>query len=270
MAINVTDFEKEVLDVSTLRPVVVDFWAAWCGPCKTLGPVLERLEGEAAGRWVLAKVDTDKNQELAVRFGIRGIPAVKMFIERNVIGEFTGAVPEAGVRKWLTEFLPDPDAPMIERLRNIVLAGEGRTVLDDLKALHQRLPNNHKVRVLLARVLMDQEPEEASALLADIEQDSKEYQEAEALRMHLRFVQSVHHEALLPDDAVKPLYLKAMKSAIAGDYTDALDAFIEVIRRNRTYDDDGARRACVAIFTLLGEEHPLTKTKRREFSGALY
>ena len=100
MSFEVTDFQKDIVEASETTPVVLDFWAEWCGPCRTLGPVLEKLAGEARGKWKLVKIDTEQHQQVAAQFGIRSIPAVKMVYKKAIIAEFTGALPEASVRKW--------------------------------------------------------------------------------------------------------------------------------------------------------------------------
>jgi putative thioredoxin len=100
-------FQTEVLDKSHEKPVVVDFWAPWCGPCRVLGPTIDRLARESQGRWRLVKVNSDKHPDLVRRYGVRGIPAVKLFHGGDVVAEFTGALPEPAISRWLDEHLPE-------------------------------------------------------------------------------------------------------------------------------------------------------------------
>ena len=102
----VKDFQKDVIDKSFDKPVLVDFWAEWCAPCRMIGPVLEKLAEENKGNWELVKVDTDNNQQVAMKYGVRGIPNVKLFRNGEVINEFTGALPEQAIKEWLKKSIP--------------------------------------------------------------------------------------------------------------------------------------------------------------------
>jgi thioredoxin len=118
------DFERDVLEASHERPVVVDFWAPWCGPCHVLGPVLEKLEREAGGDWALVKINTDENPALSRQAGIRGIPAVKLYVDGAIAGEFTGALPEPIVRRWLDEHLPAEWKQLLEEGKRLLRSGD--------------------------------------------------------------------------------------------------------------------------------------------------
>lgn len=266
----VHDFPKDVIERSFTVPVVVDFWAEWCGPCKMLGPILERLEGQSGGRWTLAKVDTDRNQDLAVRYGVRGIPNVKLFVDGKVASEFTGALPEHKVVQWLEKALPDQNRKDLEKAEELIQQGkeqEARPMLEDLVV---RVPGNERARALLATTLVWQDRSRAAELVGNIEEHSAQYALADAVRTVDGLVRKMEHPETLPQEAVKTTYLAAIYDMKALQFDSALDKFIDVIRLNRYYDGDGARKACIAIFKLLGEENEVTKRHRRDFSSALH
>lgn len=143
-------FDEAVLAASRDKPVIVDFWAPWCGPCRQLGPVLEGLAADAEGAWTLAKLNTDENQDLAARYNIRGIPAVKAFVNGKVVEEFTGALPKSAVQQFLARIQP-PDPEAAARKKEELLARVGG--LDALKARIENDENDHDARIELGRLL---------------------------------------------------------------------------------------------------------------------
>jgi len=267
--IRIADFEREVLERSRTLPVVVDFWADWCGPCKVLGPVLERLAEGADGRWVLATLNTEDHPDVAARYGIRSIPAVKLFIDGRVADEFTGALPEYAVRQWLEKAIPAPSAGDIARARGLLAAGDAPGAAVILRRVAEREPENPEARVLLARAVLLDDPQGALLSIGGIE-EPRLSDELETVTTVAAMDEKRRTPDDLPPSPVKEAYLGAIEKFFTRDYDGALSAFIGVIRDERWYDDDGSRKACLAIFRLLGEEHEITLRHRREFGGALY
>ena len=268
---DVSDFEKDVLQKSHETPVVVDFWAPWCGPCRVLGPVLERLADAAGEAWTLAKVNTDEQPEPSMRYGIRGIPAVKLFVNGEVVSEFTGALPEPAVRRWLDEALPNANKERLAAAQDALQKGDraqAQTLLEDVL---REEPNHAEAQILLAQTLAFDDPEQALALVekAGFARPALE-QTKEAIQTLARLVELSGRPEALPDGPGRDTYLAASDALKQHDFDAALERFIDVLRTDRYYDDDGARKACIALFTLLGPQHPATRKHRRTFDMALY
>ncbi len=266
----ISDFSRDVIERSKTVPVLVDFWAAWCGPCRTLGPVLESLEKKAGGKWVLAKVDTDKHQDVAARYGIRSIPAVKLFVDGKQAAEFVGALPERSVEQWLEKNLPDANAGALAEAASFLASGNVAEARPVLEKVLSGAPGNEAATVMLARTFVAADPAEAERLVAHLDASSEHFQMVDAIRTVARMARISADPASLPAGGVRERYVAAAAALTAQRYEDALRGFIEVIREDRAYDDEGARKACIAIFKLLGDEHPLTGSYRREFSSALF
>ncbi len=267
----VKNFEEDVLKASYQMPVVVDFWAPWCGPCRMLGPVLEQLARESGGKWKLVKVNTEVHPELAMQFGVRGIPNVKLFKHGQVVDEFTGALPAPAVKRWLEKHLPSEEKELLQRVEKQLQAGYVDRALQMLEDLLTRYPQNVDARLLKARILLFEQPEEAEALLQHTTTENVQQLDIkESLLTLARLLKLKDHPETLPEDPVKPLYLSAIQALAEGDFDRALEQFIQVIQRNRYYDDDSSRKAALAIFRLLGEEHPITRKHRRIFDMSLY
>lgn len=270
MAFDVQDFQNDVIEASHEQPVLVDFWAPWCGPCRQLGPVLEKL-AEETDEWTLAKVNTDDNPDPARRYGVRGIPAVKLFYEGNVVADFTGALPEHAVRKWLDENLPSASPSQLEKAQDALDRGDTDEAEALLWPLLDEDPDHVEAKVLLAQALAFSDPTRAQALAEDADiADPTLRQIRESVLTVARLTELAEESNTLPDAPGYEAYQDAIEALSEADYDTALRRFIEVIHTNRDYDDDGARKACVALFTLLGNDHPVTQEYRRTFDMALY
>lgn len=266
MAYDVKDFKKEVIDRSTTVPVLVDFWAEWCGPCKMLSPILDRLEAAAGGKWVLAKLDTEDHPKEVVDYRIQGIPAVKLFFEGKVVAEFVGALPEYAVRQWLAKVLPDTHRRQVEEAAAV--ADQGR--VGDAKAILEGIlreePGNRHAREVMARLILFDDPDRAATLIEG--EDSGDSELGGAVKTILDLLRRGAQD--YPAHPVRERHLAAVDDLRNRRFEEALQKFIAVIREERYYDDDGARKVCIAIFKFLGDNHPLTLKYRREFSSALY
>lgn len=275
-----SDFQREVIEASHQTPIVVDFWADWCGPCRILGPTLEKLAGEARGTWRLVKVDTERYPEIAARYGIRGIPAVKLIVDGEVAGEFVGALPETAVRGWLDENLPTVGQELLAQAKQQIATGRVEPAKEMLEQLLTEDPQAHEARLLLARLFFVDDPARAEELARAVPEDHEQADERESLLQlsHLRILAELDDAAakqrIANGQKSKPevlaRYLQGVRAFAGGEYETALEAWIEVVSRDRELDDDGARRATVALFKLLGEENELTRRFRRPFSAALY
>ena len=270
MNYEVSDFNAEVVERSRTIPVLVDFWAEWCGPCKMLGPVIESLAERHRDRWELVKVNTEAHADIARQYGIQGIPNVKMFVDGEVRDEFTGALPEPMIEQWLKKALPSAHAGQLEEAMRRMEQGDldaARGLLEDVLASE---PDNEQAAVCLARTWLNEDPGRSLDLLRPIEPGTEYHDSAEVLRTIAGLFLNLDGPEGLEEDPVRPAYVQAIGHLRSGSYELALQRFIEVLEKNRSYDDDGARRSCVAIFGMLGEGHPVTRQYRRAFSNALY
>lgn len=276
--IDVTEatFDELVIARSHQHPVVVDFWAAWCGPCRMLGPVLERLAAEGGGAWTLAKIDTDANQGLGGRFDIRGIPAVKAFVDGEVVAEFTGVQGEGWLREWLAGLGPSPADTAAKAGWAALRQGDHAAARDQANAALAAAPDHGSALVLAAELaLAAGDPDTARAAIGRLGQRQRTAQ-AHALgpllaRLESGGLDAATAEAQLaqaPDD-LERRWAAAHAQAAAGDFAAALAHLMAIVRRDRRFRDDGARKAMLELFAQLGRTE-LTRRYERKLQMLLF
>jgi putative thioredoxin len=274
------DFDQVVIQASKQALVLVDFWAPWCGPCRALTPVLDRLAEEYQGRFLLAKVNSDQNPDLAREYGVRSIPNVKAFVDGQLVDEFLGALPESAVRGFIDRLLPTP-AELIRRdAAAQAAAGEQQRALALLETALEMEPNNDAIHADRIEILLDlgrsaQAREAASRLSPLASQDARM---ARALaRLQLADTDAERRdraelEARVlsnPNDLEARLRLAKLHAGVQR-YEAALEQLLEVIRRQRDFADDAGRKTMLAIFDLLHNEGALVSRYRRLLASTLH
>ena len=269
MSYDLSNFQTDVLDRSQRIPVLVDFWAAWCGPCKMLGPILEKLAAEADGRWVLVKIDTEAHPDLAAQFRIRGIPNVKVFHNGSVIAELAGALPEPQLRAWLVEHLPTPKRETMARARELLRSGHATAATALLRPLSSAAPADAELAVLSARAVVFASPADALALLASLPANMPWADDAALVETLAATFAAGAAAQRLPDSPLRARYIAALERLRRESFEAGLTALIEVLGEKPAYDEGRAKAAGLAIFRHLGLRHPLTEKFSRAFSMAV-
>jgi putative thioredoxin len=274
------NFQRDVIDASHEAPVLVDFWAPWCAPCRALGPVLEQLATEYGGRFRVAKVNSDEEMGLAGQFGVRGIPNVKAFVGGRLVDEFTGALPAAEVRRFVDGLLPTPGE--LERRAGLDALAAGR--LDEALAAFDRAlglePDNDDIRIDQAGALAEAGRfDDADTALARVRPHIDRDGPVEHVRTRIAALRA---RASGPDAGALQRAIDAdpgnldarlaFANLLVADrrYEDALAQLIEIVRRDRRFRDDAARKLMLSVFEFAADDPDLVSRYRRELSRLLY
>ncbi len=280
-----SSFERDVLDASRSQPVLVDFWAPWCAPCRALGPLLERLESEYDGRFRLVKVDSDANPALSARYRVRSIPFVIAFVDGEAIDSFVGALPEGELRAFIDRAIPGPAERERRRARTLFDAGDRAGAVAALRAAIALQPELVAARLDLVDILLEGMPPvdearlaEVSATLDPLGPASRGDDRHRALLARLESLRAVAGAAPLdvlqgrvgaqPDDLAARFAL-AQRLVAERAYAEALEQLLEIIARDRRFGDDAARRLMLSVFDLAAADAPLVSAYRRRLSALL-
>ena len=262
--VTIANFEAEVIEASKITPVLVDFWAPWCGPCKTLGPLLERVETDYAGRFKLVKIDSDQEQQLAGAFGIRSIPTCVLLMNGQPVDGFTGAIPEGEIKAFLDKHLPagEPEAEAAPE-EDLPPASEE----DALAALAQAAvaePNNDDAQFAYIRALLLMDNlAQAKAVFEPHKTKALAVQRLASIALWLEILEGTpadeaslraHIDANKRDFASR--YALAQQAVRAGRWTDAMDELLEILMRDKSWEDERARRLFVAVLDIITPEPP--------------
>lgn len=259
-----TNFQEDVLNQSYHVPVLVDYWASWCEPCKYIGPIIEKLANEAAGKWKLIKIDTEEHSEIAAEWGIRGIPNLKLFYKGKVIADLAGAMDEPEMRNWLAEKLPsEAELLTIEASELIAKGHTGKGII----LLEQAIKSNNdliEARLLLAKLIIWDNPSRVLPLVGDI----RYVEEAEELILLASFIKS--NPSGLKAGSSKQMLNKVKELLKIKKLEAGVKLLLEAISIDKNYEDGLARKLAITIFYILGEANAITQKYRRVFDKLLY
>ncbi len=278
--VSMQNFQNLVLENSMNKPVLVDFWADWCQPCQTIMPMLAKLAEEYAGKFELAKVNADAEQELAAHFGIKSLPTMKLFFKGQIVDERMGAVPESDIREMLDKHIVSESDQLIQAATMAYQQGHTEQALEMLNQALARDPDNAELKISIAQMVHAQgDSTSALTLLDSLDEDGNKLDPAVKLRAEINLAAQLADLPALdeieqrlsqnPAD-LEALLQKSRHLVARGDYDDAMECLLTIMRNDRSFEDDAGRTGLLEIFDLLGGEHPSVQKYRRKLFTLLH
>ena len=254
------NFEALVLQESQQHPVLVDFWAPWCGPCQSLSPILEKLAAEYAGAFTVAKINTDDEQMLASQFGIRSLPTVALLHDGQVVDHFMGLQPESTIREMLDRHVQAPPDEDIDQAQAALNSGDAEQAIALLQQKIEQEPDNHELKAELASaLLMVGATEDARQILDALPSEVADSDAAKSAQSRLQFMDGVADatdRASLQDQVTNTpgdltaRYQLGAQLLLSGDHEAGLEQFLEIMKRDRKFEDDLGRKSLLAAFSV--------------------
>ncbi len=274
------NFAELVLQNSHQVPVLVDFWADWCGPCHMLMPILAKLIDEYAGEFILVKVNSDEQQALASQFGVRSLPTVKVFKNGEIVDEFMGVQSESVIREMLERHIERESDRILLDVRAALEEGDTEKAAALANKAADLDPSNAQVKIEQAKILMvNGEPERAEIILDDLKGDQRELPKVKALKARLAFARiasqgperaKLEEMVTIDPDNLRARYQLSASRIASGDFEGALSELLEILKRDRTFDNDAGRKGLLTVFEILGGSGELVTRYRTLMSNALH
>jgi len=266
-----SDFEFEVINYSLNTPVVVDFWAEWCIPCKTLEPILKKLVNEANGSFRLARVNVDENPNLVMRYGVRSIPAVKAFSQAELVAEFTSLQSEKRIRDFLSKIIPpSPLTLAVEKGNSLIEFQDWDNAESVYKDVLSKQPEHPQALLGLAKIYMaTQKPHDAFLILSDFP-ESRQYAKAEILLPLAQALMDYEKDMLPKESDLDIFFYNCLRLVERQNIPAALDGLLEIIKEDKRYAHGLAKDVFLALLQLLGENNQQTRNYRSELASALF
>lgn len=278
--VNAQNFQALVIENSLKQPVLVDFWADWCEPCKTIMPMLAKLADEYAGKFILAKVDTEKEQELAAHFSIKSLPTMKLFVNGKIADERIGVIPESEIRKFIDAFIQSESDKIMNAAMQAI--DEGRAE-DALALMNQALaqdPENADMKIDIAKIMVAQgDSVGALSLLDSLNSEDNKKEAAVNLRAEIDMAKQLEDTPALPEiekrlsdnpNDLDALLQKSRRLSASADYDEAMACLLKIVTLDRKFEDDVGRSSLISLFDLLGSDHPSVQKYRRKLFTLLY